>query len=185
MRYGEQVFEVTVSLDGVDWAAADPLPADRRAVSPPPRGASHLFDARPGPRSSTPEWRFPGTFPLRRGPLCRPRSRDTARRAHTSGRRVVPRPGRRLRRPSPGANRRRPGNHRTGDDDGAPRPADRATATPLGCLDIALPSRRRRHDAASDGIWRIMCRSGKSPRSYTIQYRAALSVRIRPPENIM
>ena len=26
MRYGEQVFEVTVSLDGVDWAAADPLP---------------------------------------------------------------------------------------------------------------------------------------------------------------
>jgi N-methylhydantoinase A len=27
MRYGEQVFEITVALDGVDWAAADPLPA--------------------------------------------------------------------------------------------------------------------------------------------------------------
>jgi N-methylhydantoinase A len=26
MRYGEQVFEITVSLDGVDWQAADPLP---------------------------------------------------------------------------------------------------------------------------------------------------------------
>ncbi|MSO76808.1 MAG: hydantoinase/oxoprolinase family protein [Alphaproteobacteria bacterium] len=27
MRYGEQVFEITVPLDGVDWSAADPLPA--------------------------------------------------------------------------------------------------------------------------------------------------------------
>ncbi|HEY6357168.1 MAG TPA: hypothetical protein VIX35_02925, partial [Vicinamibacterales bacterium] len=27
MRYGEQVFEIAVSLDGVDWTAADPLPA--------------------------------------------------------------------------------------------------------------------------------------------------------------
>ncbi len=27
MRYGEQVFEIVVSLDGVDWTAADPLPA--------------------------------------------------------------------------------------------------------------------------------------------------------------
>jgi N-methylhydantoinase A len=26
MRYGEQVFEIGVDLDGVDWAAADPLP---------------------------------------------------------------------------------------------------------------------------------------------------------------
>jgi N-methylhydantoinase A len=26
MRYGEQVFEITVGLDGVDWAQADPLP---------------------------------------------------------------------------------------------------------------------------------------------------------------
>jgi N-methylhydantoinase A len=26
MRYGEQVFEITVSLDDVDWSAADPLP---------------------------------------------------------------------------------------------------------------------------------------------------------------
>ena len=26
MRYGEQVFEITVSLDGVDWTQADPLP---------------------------------------------------------------------------------------------------------------------------------------------------------------
>jgi N-methylhydantoinase A len=26
MRYGEQVFEITVPLDGVDWEAADPLP---------------------------------------------------------------------------------------------------------------------------------------------------------------
>ena len=26
MRYGEQIFEITVPLDGVDWSAADPLP---------------------------------------------------------------------------------------------------------------------------------------------------------------
>ena len=26
MRYGEQIFEITVSLDGIDWAVADPLP---------------------------------------------------------------------------------------------------------------------------------------------------------------
>ncbi len=26
MRYGEQVFEITVPLDDVDWSAADPLP---------------------------------------------------------------------------------------------------------------------------------------------------------------
>jgi N-methylhydantoinase A len=26
MRYGEQVFEIAVPLDGVDWEAADPLP---------------------------------------------------------------------------------------------------------------------------------------------------------------
>jgi N-methylhydantoinase A len=27
MRYGEQVFEIDVPLEGVDWAVADPLPA--------------------------------------------------------------------------------------------------------------------------------------------------------------
>jgi N-methylhydantoinase A len=26
MRYGEQIFEITVPLDGIDWDAADPLP---------------------------------------------------------------------------------------------------------------------------------------------------------------
>jgi N-methylhydantoinase A len=26
MRYGEQVFEITVGLDGVDWSRTDPLP---------------------------------------------------------------------------------------------------------------------------------------------------------------
>jgi N-methylhydantoinase A len=26
MRYGEEVFEIAVPLDGVDWEAADPLP---------------------------------------------------------------------------------------------------------------------------------------------------------------
>ena len=48
MRYGEQVFEITVGLDGVDWSQADPLSANRRAVSPPPRGTLHLFAARSG-----------------------------------------------------------------------------------------------------------------------------------------
>ena len=58
MRYGEQVFEITVPLDDVDWSVADPVAADRRPVSPPPRGALHLFDARPGER--------PGQRPGRR-----------------------------------------------------------------------------------------------------------------------
>ena len=26
MRYGEQVFEIAVGLDGVDWTQVDPLP---------------------------------------------------------------------------------------------------------------------------------------------------------------
>ena len=42
MRYGEQIFEVNVGLDGIDWAAADLLAAARRGVPPPPRGALHL-----------------------------------------------------------------------------------------------------------------------------------------------
>ena len=48
MRYGEQIFEVNVSLDGIDWAAADLLAAARRGVPPPSRGAVHLRHAGPG-----------------------------------------------------------------------------------------------------------------------------------------
>ena len=51
MRYGEQIFEITVPLDGVDWAAADPLPQIVDALSPPPRGALHLLAARSGDRA--------------------------------------------------------------------------------------------------------------------------------------
>ena len=31
MRYGEQVFEIAVPLDGLDWGAADPLLQIRRS----------------------------------------------------------------------------------------------------------------------------------------------------------
>ena len=40
MRYGEQVFEITVPLDGVDWDSRRPAAADRRAV---PRRHEELY----------------------------------------------------------------------------------------------------------------------------------------------
>ncbi len=73
MRYGEQVFEITVPLDDVDWSLRRPAAADRRVVSPPPRGALHLCDARPGER--------PGQCPGRR--LRHPRG--TAAGARSAG----------------------------------------------------------------------------------------------------
>ena len=51
MRYGEQVFEITVPLDDVRLVRRRPAAADRRAVPPPARGALHLCDAGPGKRA--------------------------------------------------------------------------------------------------------------------------------------
>ncbi len=48
MRYGEQVFEIAVPLDGVDWNAADLGDHPGRPVSCRARGALHLRIARSG-----------------------------------------------------------------------------------------------------------------------------------------
>ena len=50
MRYGEQIFEIDVALDGLDWNAADAGRPDRGPLPPPPRGTLHLRLARPGSR---------------------------------------------------------------------------------------------------------------------------------------
>ena len=50
MRYGEQIFEIDVSLDGLDWNAADLVDADRGPLSSQARGTLHLRLARPGGR---------------------------------------------------------------------------------------------------------------------------------------
>ena len=48
MRYGEQIFEIDVALDGLDWNAASLVDADRGPLSPPPRRTLHLRLARSG-----------------------------------------------------------------------------------------------------------------------------------------
>ena len=48
MRYGEQIFEIDVALDGLDWNAASLVDADRGPLPPPPRRTLHLCLARPG-----------------------------------------------------------------------------------------------------------------------------------------
>ena len=50
MRYGEQIFEIGVPLDGVDLARADLLDEVAAALPPAPRGALRLQRPRPGGR---------------------------------------------------------------------------------------------------------------------------------------
>ena len=48
MRYGEQIFEIDVPLDGLDWNAPDLVSRIHERIPPPARGALHLRLARPG-----------------------------------------------------------------------------------------------------------------------------------------
>ena len=50
MRYGEQIFEISVPIDGVDLAAPDVIDAGGRALPPAPRGAVRLQRAGTGGR---------------------------------------------------------------------------------------------------------------------------------------
>ena len=50
MRYGEQIFEIDVSLDGLDWNARRSGRPDRGSLSRQARGTLHLRLARPGSR---------------------------------------------------------------------------------------------------------------------------------------
>ena len=48
MRYGEQVFEIDVPLDGIDWDAPDLVDRIEDRIPSPSRGTLHLCLARPG-----------------------------------------------------------------------------------------------------------------------------------------
>ena len=121
MRYGEQIFEITVPLDGIDWDVDDPLPQiverfhhrheelytyalrDQDAV---------LVNARAA---------VIGVLPGVPQEPVRPAQRrcGTARRAARLAARVDQRAGVRVRRAGAGAGDRRAGDRRVGDDDGA------------------------------------------------------------------
>ena len=124
MRYGEQVFEITVPLDDVDWSAADPLP---QIVERFHRRHEALYTyAMPDQESVLVNARVTVSGVLEELPQ-EPRSaagaaaRRRARAPHLS-RRLGHRAGLRFRRAGPGAADRRAGDRRIGDDDGAAAP---------------------------------------------------------------
>ena len=78
MRYGEQIFEIDVSLDGLDWNAADLVDRIEDRFHRQARGTVHLRLARPGGR-------------------VRQRPRRRRRRSRAAGSRARGRP----RRPAP------------------------------------------------------------------------------------
>ena len=51
MRYGEQIYEIDVPLDHLDWEAPNADGSGHRRLPAPARGALHLFAARPGHRA--------------------------------------------------------------------------------------------------------------------------------------
>ena len=51
MRYGEQIFEVNVALDGLDLDSQRPRAADGACIPSPTRGALHVLSARSGGRA--------------------------------------------------------------------------------------------------------------------------------------
>ena len=144
MRYGEQIFEIDVPLDGLDWNAADAGRPDRGPLPPPPRGTLHLRLARPGGGVRQ--------CPRRRG------RRSVAARRRMRGRRRISgglRAARRRGRPSSAAGARcrsmrsttlrarphacRARDHRGRDHDGgASNSGDTVTVNALGWLDIRL-----------------------------------------------
>ena len=119
MRYGEQVFEIAVPLDDFDWAAPDPLP---QIVERFHRRHEELYTysiARPGdgPRQR-PGRRLRHPFGVAAGaPSARGAANPAPCRAANLARRVGRRTCLRFRRALPGANDRRPGDCRIGDDD--------------------------------------------------------------------
>ena len=130
MRYGEQIFEVSVPLDGVDLERGRPHERGGRALPPAPRGALHLQPAAiRSPCSSTrgSPWSascppLPEEPPLPPRPPAGPR----ARRRVYLGRALAPR--RRctisIARPEPGhrrARRGRDGHHHRPPARGRPR----------------------------------------------------------------
>ena len=118
MRYGEQVFEITVPLDGVDWSRADPLPQiverfhrrhEELYTYSLPDQETVLVNARvavAGILSALPQ-----EPALPEAPPAAPRAR-----AADLSRRLGHGPGLRFRRAGPGANDRGAGDRRVGDD---------------------------------------------------------------------
>ena len=140
MRYGEQIFEITVPLDGIDWDADDPLPQiverfhnrheelytyalrDQGAVLVNARAA--VIGVLPG---------VPQEPALAGRGAAAPRGE---RRVWL--RELGQRAGVRVRRAGAGAGDRRAGDRRISDDHGAAAAREPATVTPHGWLDIAV-----------------------------------------------
>ena len=133
MRYGEQIFEVGVDLDGIDWQAARSPGTARRRFPPPPRGALHLRAAGPGGGAG----QRPGRGDRQAAGAAagaaagRGSAGGAARPAAHLARRLARGPGLRRRCAAARPDRRRPGDRRIGDHDrpaapGRSRPRDRA-----------------------------------------------------------
>ena len=124
MRYGEQVFEITVPLDGVDWAAADPLPQiverfhrrhEELYTYAMPDQESVLVNARVTVSGILEE--LPREPSLPPAPPAAPRGERRLYLDDLGGGAGLP-----LRRAGAGAAHRRPGDDRIGDDDRAAAP---------------------------------------------------------------
>ena len=125
MRYGEQVFEIAVPLDDVDWTVPDPLPQiverfhrrhEELYTYALPDQETVLVNARVAVAGMLPD--------LPQEPRL-PRSRADAARAASGGSistAGLAAAGLRFRHAGAGAGHRRPGDRRIGDDDGAAAP---------------------------------------------------------------
>ena len=140
MRYGEQIFEVNVGLDHVDWQAPDILPQlaaafhrrheelytyslpDQEAVLVNARVA--VIGLLPSPPAE------PGLA------AARPAAPRARRRVHLGEWQRGA--GLRLRGAGAGAGDRRPGDRRGGDHHRAAAPGDRARVSAIGWLDVAV-----------------------------------------------
>ena len=143
MRYGEQVFEIAVPLDGVDWKAADPLPQiverfhrrhEELYTYSLPDQETVLVNARvavSGLLSALPQ-----EPDLPRGPPAPPRGE---RRTYLDD--WVTAPVYDFDALAPGQRITGPAIVESSMTTVLLRPDETATATPLGWLDITLPSR--------------------------------------------
>ena len=123
MRYGEQVFEITVPLDDVDWAWPTRCRRSSTAFTAATRSSTPIPRPTRKPCWSTPASPFPASSRnCRRSLICPRRRRPAPRRAADLSRRLGHGAGLRFRRAGAGAGDHRTGDDQIGDDDGAAAP---------------------------------------------------------------
>jgi N-methylhydantoinase A len=144
MRYGEQVFEITVGLDGVDWTQADPLPQiverfhrrhEELYTYSLPDQETVLVNARVAVAGILAALPLEPALPA--GPSTAPRSK---RRIYLEG--WVTAPVYDFDALAPGQTIAGPAIVESAMTTVLLRSGERATVTPLGWLDISLPRRR-------------------------------------------